>query len=79
MKSEIVNGQNMGSVKPFPKLMVSTDKGGNPGQIVLFSTEGAGTCLAVGTTRYYQVGEYYDGFSMGCFKDFDGVIQLSND
>jgi hypothetical protein len=64
----------------FPKLMISDDGCNNPYySIVLFKAEGHGVVIGITkATTLYHVGEYKLNWSMDCFRDYNGVINLEN-
>ena len=63
-------------LKKFPKLMIGLE-----GSIVLFFKSGKGTMLCDTNPqkpRLIGIGEYYDGWDMGAFTDYNEPITLQN-
>lgn len=56
----------------FPKLMISSKD-----LIVLFTEPEIGT-VVFSSNGLHSVGEHYEGWLMPNFKDFNGVVELSN-
>lgn len=60
--------------KPFPKLMK-----GSEGTLVMFFKSGRGTVISIGKPNHLLViGEYYPGFTMSEFTDYNEPITLQN-
>jgi hypothetical protein len=72
IKSKIT-GTKDDNILDYPKLMISEETD----RVVLFSKDGCG--VDVGGDKYQTNGMYRDSWDMGCFKDFHGTVELSND
>lgn len=64
--------------KPFPKLMISTEKSKVTGRIVFFKTIGRGTVISVGSVDTVVIGEYRINFDMDYFTDYNEPITIQN-
>jgi hypothetical protein len=74
MRSVVKCVNGVVKAKPFPKLMVSEELG----VIVLFQDSTHGVCVLPGQTNN-RVGEWACNWAPRSFKDFDGVVELSNE
>ena len=61
----------LGTIKDFPKLMISND-----GQLVLFESVGRGVAL---NCVCAEVGRYYIDWLVLSFKDYEGEVTLKNE
>lgn len=59
---------------PFPKLMI-----GKLGSIVLFRENMKGTMIQYKGESSIKVGEYYEGFDMRAFTEYNEPITLQNE
>lgn len=69
-----VGEQKTQEEKSFPKLMI-----GKLGSIVLFNENRKGTMIQYIGESSIKVGEYYEGFDMHAFTDYNDPITLQNE
>ena len=70
---------NKPPVKPFPKLMIISDRSSaNFGTVVLFNHNECGTVVHAGG-KDYDIGLYLDSWVMSGFSDYNEHVTLVNE
>lgn len=71
-------GESKTQSEDYPKVMISSLATTNTDTIVLFVSEGCGTCLKKGKGETSNVGEYSEHWRMGVFEPLPNSITLQN-